>query len=307
MPTLVAPAPLPDAQVVAVRPVVVPAPGRRAPLHVRVSAPVTGGALPIVLLAHGYAGSMTAYDPLVDHWAADGFVVVQPTFLDAPEHGLTPADPDFATIWLERARDLVRVLDALDVVLDAVHGLTDRTDTGRIAVAGHSWGGQSVGMLLGARVLDEDGRPGQDRTDPRVRAGILLATTGLGDDLTPFAREAFPFMRPDFSGLTTPTLVVAGDADRSALSTRGPDWFTDVHRLAPGARDLLTLVGGEHMLGGIHGYGARDTTDEDPHRVDVVRRGAAAWVRTALGVDAAAWPGFRARIAGSPDATVTTR
>ncbi|WP_435829639.1 hypothetical protein [Nocardia neocaledoniensis] len=43
--------------------------------------------------------------------------------------------------------------------------------------------------MLGARVLDADGEPGEDLRDPRVRAGVLLAVTGFGDQLTPFAAE----------------------------------------------------------------------------------------------------------------------
>lgn len=89
-------------------------------------------------------------------------------------------------------------------------------------------------------------------SDSRVSAGILLAATGLaGDDLHPFAQANFPFMRPSFAELTTPTLVVAGDHDQSKMSSRGPDWFTDAYTHSPGATDLLTFFGAEHGLGGI--------------------------------------------------------
>jgi len=60
-----------------------------------------------------------------------------------------------------------------------------------------------------------------------VKAGVQHTTAGIGgDDLTPFAVLNFSFIDLDFAGPTTPTLVVAGDRDQSALSTRGPDWFT---------------------------------------------------------------------------------
>lgn len=280
----------PAAQTVSVKPVVLPAPERGDDLQVRVSAPVTGTDLPVIVFAHGFGGSMTFYDPLVDHWTAHGFVVVQPTFLDSATLGVTPDDPRYPDIWRVRVDDLERVIDHLDTLLAAVPGLRERVDTDRLAAAGHSWGGQSVGMLLGARVIGADGQPGEHRTDPRIKAGVLLATTGLGgDDLTPFARDNFGFMSPDFSGLATPSLVVWGDHDQSALSTRGPDWFTDVYRLSPGARALVTLFGAEHSLGGIHGYRAVDTTDENPAAVALVARASTAFLATALGVDASAW------------------
>jgi fermentation-respiration switch protein FrsA (DUF1100 family) len=128
-------------------------------------------------------------------------------------------------------------------------------------------------MLLGARVLDADGKPGEDLTDPRVKAGVLLAAAGQGGaDLTPFAAENFPFMNPAFDDLKTPTLIVAGDHDQSLLSVRGPDWFTDAYHLSPGPKSLLTVAGGEHSLGGITGYGVTETTDENPERVALIQR-----------------------------------
>ncbi|GAA3063121.1 hypothetical protein GCM10020254_03810 [Streptomyces goshikiensis] len=142
------------------------------------------------------------------------------------------------------------MLDGLDVLEAAVPGLAGRLDRGRVAVAGHSWGAQTASALLGARVLGPDGLPGADLSDPRARAGVLLALTGLGDDLTPFAVEHLPFMRPSFETMTAPALIVAGDNDRSRLSTRGPDWFTDPYVYSPAPKSLLTLFGAEHSLGG---------------------------------------------------------
>lgn len=156
-------------------------------------------------------------------------------------------------------------------------------------------------MLLGARVVGADGQPGTDATDARVKAGVLLATTGVGgQNLTPFAQENFSFMSPDFARMSTPTLVVAGDHDQSLLSTRSPDWFTDVYTLSPGAQSFVTLFGGEHSLGGIHAYKATDTTDESPERVDLVRRTSTAFLKKALNIDGAAWDEVTAGAATEP-------
>jgi predicted dienelactone hydrolase len=271
----------PVVPVVSVRPVRLDAPGRGTDLTLRVTAPTTGTGLPVVVLSHGYHQSERGYDPLVDAWGQH-FVVVQPTHLDAPALDLPADDQRTPDIWRTRVDDLSRVFDQLETAFAAVPGLPGRVDPTRVALAGHSWGGQSAGMLLGARVLDAHGTPGESRRDPRVRAGVLLTTTGTGESLNPFAAENFAFMRPDFSGLTTPALVVAGDADQSLLSTRGPEWFLDPYLLSPGATDLLTVTGGEHSLGGITGYGVTETTDEDPGRAAMVAQVTAAWLRRAL-------------------------
>lgn len=282
--------------VISVRPVTLAAPERGDDLQVRITAPAMGTHLPVIVFAHGFRQSMTGGDPLVDHWVANGFVVVQPTFLDSATLGLTPADPRYSTIWKTRIDDLERVIDDLDIIIAAVPGLLGRVDAERLAVAGHSWGGQSVGMLLGARVIGADGQPGEDRTDRRVKAGVLLATTGVSrGDLSPFAQENFAFMSPDFTQLNTPSIVIAGDQDQSLLSTRGPDWFTDVYHYSPGAQHLVTLHGGEHSLGGIQDYASTATTDESPERVDLVRRATTAFLQTTLGITETAWSDMAAK------------
>lgn len=260
------------------------------PLEVRVSAPTTGTNLPVVLFSHGNGWNLDGYAPLASFWASRGFVVIQPTHLDSRRNGFGFDHPVFPTIWTERIADLTRILDQLDAVENAVPGLAGRIDRSRVAATGHSWGGQSAQSLLGARILDHEGRVGEDMSDPRITAGILFAATGLGgDDLHPFAQANFPFMRPSFPQLTTPTLVIAGERDQSAMSSRGPDWFTDAYTYSPGATDLLTLHGAEHSLGGIVGYDVAETTDENPERVAVIQRLSTAYLRTALHVAENSW------------------
>ncbi|MEU4658307.1 chlorophyllase [Streptomyces sp. NPDC023723] len=290
------------APIVSVKPVVLSAPGRGDDLQVRISAPVTGQHLPVLVFSHGYGWSMDGYAPLADHWAAHGFVVVQPTHLDSRRLGLPADDPRTPLIWRTRVEDLTRVLDRLDALEAAVPGLAGRVDHGRVAVAGHSFGAQSASLLLGARVLDADGLPGEDLSDPRVSAGVLFALTGRGGaDLSPFAAEHFPFMNPAFDDMTTPALVVAGDADDSPLSTRGPDWFTDAYEFSPKDKALLTLFGAGHSLGGIPGYEVAETTDESPARVALLQRLSTAYLRGALDPDDTAWRTASAELDADPE------
>jgi predicted dienelactone hydrolase len=280
--------------VISVKPVVLSAPGRGEDLQVRVSAPAIGRELPLLVFSHGFGLSLDSYGPLVDFWTAHGFVVMQPTHLDSRTLSLPPDDPRTPLIWRFRVEDMKRILDQLDLLEAAVPGLSGRLDRSRIAAVGHSWGAQTASMLLGARVLDAEGGTGEDMSDSRIKAGVLLAAPGQGGaDLTPFAAEHFSFMNPSFADMTTPSLVVAGDRDQSALSVRGPDWFTDPYFLSPGGKSLLTLFGAEHSLGGIPGYNVTETTDENPERVALIQRLTWAYLRNALDLGESNWPAAR--------------
>jgi hypothetical protein len=280
--------------IVSVKPVVLPAPGRGADLHVKVSAPVTGHGLPIIIFSHGSGSSLDGYGPLTDFWAAHGFVVIQPTHLDSRTLGLPRDDPRTPRIWRFRVEDMKRILDQLDLLEAAVPGLSGRLDRSRIAAAGHSFGGQTAGNLLGLRVLDPLTRKGEDRSDSRIKAGVLLATAGEGGaNLTPFAAENLPYMNPTFAHMTTPTLVIVGDQDdiprKYQLTVRGPDWMAEPYFLSPGSKSLLTVFGAEHSLGGIPGYEVTETTDENPARVALIQQVTWAYLRHALDIEDSSW------------------
>jgi pimeloyl-ACP methyl ester carboxylesterase len=205
-------------------------------------------------------------------------------------------------IWRYRIDDITLVLDELDRIASSCVGLAGRVDHTRIAVAGHSWGATTVSALLGARIRDNAGQPGEAMIDSRVTTGVLLPVAGTGgDDLTPFAAERFAFMNPDFDAMTTPALGVAGDADRSPLSTRGPDWWTDAYRLSPPGKTLLTLFGAEHSMGGIAGYSTHETTDWSPERIALVQQVTTAYLRGALYDEPKALAAAGDALAAAPD------
>ncbi|PDP87912.1 chlorophyllase [Glycomyces fuscus] len=296
-PTHTADAVGPPAPVLSVSPVVLPTPDRAVDLEVRVSAPVTGDGLPVVLLSHGqghshHLSSLNGYAPLANFWAAHGFAVIQPTHLSSRTLDLDSDAPEAPMYWRSRAEDMKRVLDRLDEVEAAVPGLSGRLDRSRIAVAGHSMGGHTASLLLGARLTDPHDGTEVDLSEPRITAGVLLAAPGRGGDaLTEPVTRAYPFLSTtDFSTMTTPALVVAGDRDDSAhLTVRGPEWHTDPYLLAPGPKTLVTLFGGEHGLGGVSGYDVAETTDESPERVSAVQRLTWAYLRDRFRPGDPAW------------------
>ena len=267
-----------------VSPVVLEIPGRPVDLQLKVSAPTEGEVLPIILLSHGqgysnHLSSLNGYAPLANHWAEQGFVVLQPTHLSSRSLDLPADTPGAPMFWRERAEDMSHVLDRLDEIENAVPQLRNRLDRSRIAVAGHSMGGHTASLLLGMTT------EGVSLAEPRIRAGVLLGSTGRGGDaLTEFVAEHYPFMlTSDFNGMATPALVVAGDKDASEhLTVNGPEWHMDPYHLAPGEKDLVVLFGGEHGLGGVSGYDVAETTDESPERVAAVQRLTTAYLRSRL-------------------------
>lgn len=281
--------PAPDAALtVAYSPIRLPMDGRR-PLELRLTAPAHGDNLPIVLLSHGfgpsnYIPSKDGYAPLAQFWAERGFAVIQPTHASSRVGGLAEDAPGAPFFWQERVREIKSILDRLPEAEYQAPSVAGRLDHARIAAAGHSFGGHTVGLLLGARVA------GEDFSDPRIKAGILLAAPGRGGrDLTQENAARFPFFDVDFSTLTTRSLVVCGDADDPHFTTRGPEWHEDAFHDAPGADTLLTLHGVGHGLGGIAGLDAKETEIEAPDVLEATRRLTLAWLRTALAVDAHAW------------------
>lgn len=100
--------------------------------------------------------------------------------------------------------------------------------------------------------------------------------------------------------MTAPTLIVVGDHDKGGLSTRGPDWWRDAYDLSPSPKALFTAFGGEHALGGIPGYEARETTDERPQRVAAIQQLSTAFLRSALYPGDPAFSNAAAAIAADP-------
>jgi predicted dienelactone hydrolase len=171
--------PTPEAALtVAYTPIRLPMEGRQ-PLELRLSAPAAGSNLPIVLLSHGfgpsnYIPSKDGYGPLAQFWSERGFAVIQPTHASSRVGGL-PADTSGAPFfWRDRVEELKAILDQLPEVERQAPAVAGRMDHSRIAATGHSFGGHTVGLLLGAQLN------GEDFSDERISAGILLAPPGRG-------------------------------------------------------------------------------------------------------------------------------
>ena len=286
---------IPPNPVVTYSPIVFAMSGRQVPLQMKVTAPATGSNLPIILLSHGHGqsnflASLHGYAPLVNFYAAQGFVVIQPTHQNSKSLQLTPTEHDGDLFWRSRAEDMHFILDNLEQIEQMVpflHGILDKQ---KIAAVGHSLGGHTISLLSGMRIKDPKSGTEINYTDERIKASILMGAPGNGADLAPAAAQRFPILRHNsFAEMTMPTLVVTGDKDQNPMFSARDDWRSDAYFLSNGPKNLLTIFDGEHILGGISGYDTNESTDENLERVALVQEYTLAYLRSALYPENTSW------------------
>jgi len=174
--------------------------------------PVGSGPAPTVVAAHGLDGDPAALRDLLDVWAHAGYVVAAPTF------PTTPKDEEGSSLRSEsvaQAGDLRFVIDRLLAGNQpGASPWSGRIDPAHIGAAGMSLGGLAVYAVTTASCC----------TDPRVRAGLLLAAV---------YRE-LPQSR--YHPNEVPMLLEHGDADRGYHNSErayeqlvAPKWFVTLH------------------------------------------------------------------------------
>ncbi|MEU1751773.1 chlorophyllase [Micromonospora matsumotoense] len=171
------------------------------------------GRFPVVAFSHGLDGRPVDYQVLLTRWAAAGFVVAAPTF----PHTGKGTDNSVLDV-LNQPADVSYVLDKV-LALDAKAGdpLRGRLATDRVGAAGHSAGGvTTIGLFTTGR-------------DERLRAGVVLAGTGLG-------------VGTAFAGAAAPQLFVHGQADEVVDYAAGKA----VYDAVPWPKAMLSLPRGDH-------------------------------------------------------------
>ena len=101
--------------------------------------------------------------------------------------------------------------------------------------------------------------------------------------------------------MITPALVVNGDKDVNPQFTNRSDWRADAYTLSKGPKCMLTVFGAEHSLGGVSGYDAAETSDENPAAVALIQHLTWAYLRTALYPEDSAWATTQESLVNSPN------
>ncbi|MER7141378.1 hypothetical protein ACIQGA_32040 [[Kitasatospora] papulosa] len=131
---------------------------------------------------------------------------------------------------------------------------------------------------MGMQVLQPQDSREKDLSNPRLPGGVVIGGPGVADEhFGSWARESYPSLQyPDFATMTGTTLVAADDEDLNPNFSSRLSYRWDAYTHCPGGnKTLLMMRGAGHPLGGISGYDAAETTDENPVRVAVLRAAAA--------------------------------
>jgi predicted dienelactone hydrolase len=225
--------------------------------------PEGDGPFPVVVFSTGGFCASQMYERILHHWVSHGYVLIAPDHVDSPNRPARPTPEQMQSIIQTRVRDLSFTVDALTAIRREA-GFAAKLNTGKLAVAGHSFGSGVAMMKSGLLIREQDRSTWGPAHDPRFSAAIALSPPGINDEL---ATDAF-------SGLNGPFLATGGtnDLSRMDFSPLTPaEWRRQAFTMSPpGDKYSLIIDGADHYLGGLICNPERGG-DPDPQAVEIVR------------------------------------
>jgi len=163
--------------------------------------------VPLVVFSHGIGGSREGYSYIGKHLAANGIAALHVQHVGS-DRSLWFGNPlQLVTRLQEAAKDKEAIARTQDVrfALNQVLASTEfksRLDAKRISAAGHSYGANTVLLLVGARVQ----RDSQvlDLTDPRISSAVIISAP-------PFYGQGDP--QAIVGGISVPSLHITAQRD----------------------------------------------------------------------------------------------
>jgi dienelactone hydrolase len=260
-------------------PLVFPIPDQSKDLQLRVTYPDGPGPFPVIVFSHGAASSKDLYTRVIDHWASHGFASIQPTHMDSESLGFKMGSATPAQLLLSRIGDMQFIMNNMDAIA-AKAGIAGKLNKDKIAVSGHSFGGQIALIMAGLPITTPDGGA-KSYGDKRIKA--LVSYNGTG----PMDRIA----NDKWSDVTVPIFAASGTNDPGATGDgvlRPWRWRIGAYDYA-GSKEkyAVSIALGDHYFGGLicrEGAGGKP----DPEGLSFVNGASTAFLDAYLKNDAAA-------------------
>lgn len=228
---------------------------REKDLEMRISYPLAPGNYPVFVFSHGAGSSKDGYTQLTEYLANNRFICIQPTHDDSigklrqknftANIGTALATTNDQKYWINRARDMVAVLDHLDEIASKLpSGVT--MDKNKIACGGHSFGAFTTLILAGAPVLIPEGvsptyKGLTDFGDERFKAFLVLCGQGTG-------KVGLCFPSSDSYGqIKRPMMVMTGSKDKGQRG-QPPEWRMESFTYSKGDNKYLVFINGANHM-----------------------------------------------------------
>jgi predicted dienelactone hydrolase len=226
----------------------------------------TGGPYPLVVFSHGLWSYRYANAYYTEHLASYGFVVAAVDHTD--NTWLNNNGPSWQAFFIQRPKDITRVIDYAESLTAKDGALEGLIDTGKTAVTGHSFGGYtSLAAAPGAQInlrpvwefcKSQDvlnlckQPPSQDEL--LKLAGLSKVPDGLwpsfGDSrvkaIIPLAPNAvtLTFGQDGLKAVQVPVLLMGSTGDTYV----GTDYFAAYNTVGSSEKVMAAFQNGDHFL-----------------------------------------------------------